>query len=38
MINGGVARGKVKRASSNKNIARGCGIVMPNRRKTTTYT
>tara|TARA_R100001224_G_scaffold91092_1_gene60351 strand:+ start:192 stop:461 length:270 start_codon:yes stop_codon:yes gene_type:complete len=38
MINGGVAKGKVKRPSNNKNIARGCGIVMANRRKTTTYT
>ena len=37
MGNGGVARGKTKRTSTNKNIARGCGIVMPNRRKITKY-
>ena len=34
---GGVARGKTKRTSTNKNISRGCGIVMPNRRKITKY-
>ena len=32
------ARQVAKRPSSNKNIARGCGIVMPNRRKETQYT
>mgnify|MGYP001222254823 FL=1 len=26
-----------KRPSSNKNVARGCGIVLPNRRKETQY-
>ena len=31
------ARQVAKRPSSNKNIARGCGIVMPNRRKETQY-
>jgi len=34
---GDVAKGKVKRPSKNPNIARGCGIVMENRRKVTKF-
>jgi len=34
---GSVARGKRKRTSKNPKIARGCGIVMENRRKVTKY-
>lgn len=38
MKNGGnVSRGKVKRPSKNPNIARGCGVVMSNRRKKTKF-
>jgi hypothetical protein len=38
MKNGGnVSRGKVKRPSKNPNIARGCGVVMSNRRKVTKF-
>jgi hypothetical protein len=38
MANGGnVLKGKVKRPSKNPNIARGCGIVMENRRKVTKF-
>ena len=35
---GSVPKQKRKRKTKNQNIARGCGIVMANRRKTTTYT
>ena len=34
---GNVSKGKVKRPSKNPNIARGCGIVMENRRKITKF-
>jgi len=34
---GDVTKGKVKRPSKNPNIARGCGIVMENRRKITKF-
>jgi len=34
---GNVTKQKRKRATKNKNIARGCGIVMSNRRKVTKY-
>ena len=38
MKNGGnVSKGKVKRPSKNPNIARGCGVVMSNRRKVTKF-
>jgi hypothetical protein len=38
MSNGGnVSKGKVKRPSKNPNIARGCGVVMSNRRKITKF-
>jgi len=38
MKNGGnVSKGKVKRPSKNPNIARGCGVVMSNRRKITKF-
>ena len=38
MKNGGnVSRVKVKRPSKNPNIARGCGVVMSNRRKKTKF-
>ena len=38
MANGGnVSKGKVKRPSKNPNIARGCGVVMSNRRKITKF-
>ena len=38
MSNGGnVSKGKVKRPSKNPNIARGCGVVMSNRRKVTKF-
>ena len=38
MKNGGnVSRGKVKRPTKNPNIARGCGVVMSNRRKKTKF-
>ena len=38
MKNGGnLSRGKVKRPSKNPNIARGCGVVMSNRRKKTKF-
>ena len=38
MKNGGnVSKGKVKRPSKNPNIARGCGVVMSNRRKKTKF-
>jgi hypothetical protein len=36
MQNGGVVN-KAKRPSKNKNVARGCGVVMNNRRKQTQY-
>ena len=36
MENGGVVN-KAKRPSKNKNVARGCGVVMSNRRKQTQY-
>ncbi len=36
MENGGVVN-KAKRPSKNKNVARGCGAVMSNRRKKTQY-
>jgi hypothetical protein len=36
MENGGVVN-KAKRPSKNKNVARGCGVVMSNRRKKTQY-
>ena len=36
MENGGVVN-KAKRPSKNKNVARGCGAVMNNRRKKTQY-
>ena len=35
---GNVTKQKRKRPAKNKNIARGCGIVMENRRKVTKYT
>ena len=34
---GNVTKQKRKRPAKNKNIARGCGIVMNNRRKVTKY-
>ena len=34
---GNVTKQKRKRPTKNKNIARGCGIVMSNRRKVTKY-
>jgi len=34
---GSVPKNKRKRSSKNPNIARGCGIVMENRRKVTKY-
>ena len=34
---GNVSKGKVKRPSKNPNIARGCGVVMNNRRKVTKF-
>ena len=34
---GNVSKGKVKRPSKNPNIARGCGVVMSNRRKITKF-
>jgi len=34
---GNVSKGKVKRPSKNPNIARGCGVVMSNRRKVTKF-
>mgnify|MGYP003638593433 FL=1 len=34
---GSVPKNKRKRPSKNPNIARGCGIVMENRRKVTKY-
>jgi hypothetical protein len=34
---GNVTKQKRKRPAKNKNIARGCGIVMSNRRKVTKY-
>ena len=38
MANGGnVSKGKTKRPSKNPNIARGCGVVMSNRRKVTKF-
>ena len=38
MSNGGnVSKGKAKRPSKNPNIARGCGVVMSNRRKITKF-
>jgi|TARA_S200002703_G_scaffold132482_1_gene120306 hypothetical protein len=36
-MNNGGAVTKAKRPSSNKNVARGCGIVMSNKRKATKY-
>jgi hypothetical protein len=37
MSNGGAAVTKAKRPSSNPNVARGCGVVMSNKRKATQY-
>ncbi len=37
MSNGGAAVTKAKRPSSNPNVARGCGVVMSNKRKATKY-
>ena len=36
-MNNGGAVTRAKRPSSNKNVARGCGIVMSNKRKATKY-
>jgi len=37
MSNGGAAVTKAKRPSSNPNVARGCGVVMSDKRKATQY-
>jgi len=36
-MNNGGAITKAKRPSSNPNVARGCGVVMSNKRKATKY-